>query len=165
MKTLIFIRHAKSSWSDASLTDFERPLNKRGLRDAPFMATLLKAKDIKIDQFIASPANRALTTATYFANAYGQTQSDIVQKKDIYHAHPQEVLDIVYQIDNQIECACVFGHNPSFTSLANMFSSEYIPNLPTCGIVVIESTISEWKNLDRTNSQLKAFYYPKQYFD
>ena len=83
MKTLILVRHAKSNWNDSSISDIDRPLNKRGLRDAPFMGKLLKETGIRVDQFISSPAKRALTTSRYFAAAFGLHDDKDVIIKDL----------------------------------------------------------------------------------
>lgn len=165
MKTVFFIRHAKSSWADMSLSDIKRPLNKRGLRDAPFMSTLLKAKVSQIDLFISSNAVRAFTTATYFANEFGLKKEEIQVEPFIYHTYAPEVLDFINKIDDQHDVICIFGHNPTFTSIANHFSKEYIANVPTCGIVKVESKCTTWQSFSDENSEMAAFYYPKQYFE
>ena len=164
MKTLFFVRHAKSSWADSSLSDIDRPLNDRGLRDAPFMAQLLKGKSIVPDQIITSPANRAFTTSTYFAEALGVKKEEIKVDTRIYEAWPEDILSLVRMLDNDLHTVILFGHNPTLTSLANMFSRTYIPNVPTCGIVKIEAKIDSWTLLNREVAEMSAFYYPKQYF-
>lgn len=164
MKTIYFIRHAKSSWADMSLRDIKRPLNKRGLRDAPFMSKMLKGRGVQLDAIVSSPANRAFTTATYFADAFGIKKSDIIVKKEIYEAYTEEVLDVVRALSDNYKTILVFGHNPSFTSIANIFSDEYIANVPTCGIVKVELDIAAWRDLEAVRGGLTAFYYPKQYF-
>jgi len=165
MKTFYLIRHAKSSWSDMSLRDFDRPLNKRGLRDAPFMSKMLAGKGVQPDAIVSSPANRALTTATFFADELGIQKQGIVQEKKIYEAYPEEVLEVIAELKEDWNTVLIFGHNPTFTTLANDFGEDYISNLPTCGIVKIESTATSWADVDETNSKLVAFYYPKEYFD
>jgi len=165
MKTFYLVRHAKSSWEDMSLRDFDRPLNKRGLRDAPFMSKMLAGKGVKADAIVASPANRAYTTATYFAEAMGIKKKDIIKNKDIYEAYPETVMDIIEALDNEYETVLVFGHNPTFTSLANNFKEDgYLANLPTCGIVKIESKAKKWADVSVKNSELTEFHFPKQYF-
>ncbi len=164
MKTVYFVRHAKSSWDDMSLSDKDRPLNKRGFRDAPFMAEVLKGKGVKADAIVSSPANRAYTTATYFAKSLEIEVDNIIVKEQIYEAYIEEVLDVVKNLDESLTTVLVFGHNPTFTSLANRFSSDYIPNLPTCGIVKIESSSDLWTGFGRDNAKRTAFYYPKLYF-
>ncbi len=165
MKTVFLIRHAKSSWSDSSLSDHDRPLNKRGFRDAPFMAKLLAGKENKPDAIISSTANRAKTTAGYFAEAFGIPVEEIVLTPEIYEAYTRDVLEIIQHLDNKLNVVLFFGHNPTFTSIANIFSQTYIPNLPTCGIVKIQAAINTWSEFNDTTAKQTAFYYPKQYFE
>ena len=162
MKKVYFIRHAKSSWDDPGLSDIERPLNKRGLRDAPFMSKMLKGKNANPDKLISSPANRAFTTATFFAKELNIPEQAIVVRKEIYHAYPEEVLNIIRNLSNSDNVVVLFGHNPCFTSLANQFSKEYIPNVPTCGIVKVEAQVKDWSDFEK-EGKLTAFYFPKQY--
>ena len=164
MKTIYLTRHAKSSWSDPSLRDFDRPLNKRGKRDAPFMANLIKGKGVQPDRIISSPANRAFTTATYFAQALGIEESEIEQRKEIYEAYPEELHNLVTSIDDSLNAVFLFGHNPGFTSYANRYATEYIPNMPTCSIVCLNSSATSWANIDPSNTVVTAFHFPKQYF-
>lgn len=164
MKTLYLIRHAKSSWEDLNMSDINRPLNPRGLRDAPFMAKMLVAKEGKVDLIVSSPANRAFTTATYFAKEMAIPEEAILVQRKIYEAYPEEVLSVIKNLDNQHGSALIFGHNPTFTSLANRFSTDYISNQPTCGIVKLEANIDQWADFDGAQTQRTAFYFPKQYF-
>lgn len=164
MKTVYFIRHAKSSWNDMSLRDHDRPLNKRGLRDAPFMSKLLKGKGVKVDAILTSSANRALTTANYFKQELDLTDQQFLIRKDIYEAWAETVLEEVKNAPSEAETILVFGHNPTFTSIANFYSEEYIPNVPTCGICKIEFDIDSWGELSKSNGKLTGFYFPKQYF-
>lgn len=164
MKTVFFIRHAKSSWEDPSLKDIDRPLNKRGLRDAPFMAKVLRGKGALVDQFISSSANRAYTTATFFAKEFDVPTTEIRTEAVIYHAYAEEVLHLIRTLDDTLNTICIFGHNPTFTSIANTFTEEYIANVPTCGIIKIQANIEHWKDFDKTKAALHGFYYPKQYF-
>jgi len=163
MKTVFFIRHAKSSWEDMSLGDKQRPLNPRGKRDAPFMAKMLKGLGAKVDAIITSSANRANTTANFFAVEFGISKEDMIVRDEIYEAYTEDVLRVVRSLDDHFETVLIFGHNPTFTSLANMFSQDYIPNVPTCGIVKVESESTNWAMFKVENSNRTAFYYPKQY--
>lgn len=161
MKKFILIRHAKSSWSDASLKDFDRPLNDRGIRDAPRMAAKLLELIEKVDLIISSPANRALSTALVFAKSFEINSDNIELKDELYHAYPNEVMQVLHEIDNSHQSVLIFGHNPTFTTIADTFSDKYIDNVPTCGVSIIESTASEWAAIDESNSKLKDFIYPK----
>ncbi len=165
MKTVFFIRHAKSSWADMSLRDVDRPLNNRGLRDAPFMAKMLVGRNEKADLIVSSPANRALTTAKYFAREQGIPDEEIKVDPMIYEAYPESVLQILNGLDDAHQTVFIFGHNPTFTTIANYFTREYIPNVPTCGIVKVESNISSWSEFSKYTGEVTAFYYPKQHFN
>ena len=163
MKTVFFIRHGKSSWDNPSLRDIDRPLNPRGLRDAPFMAKLLRGKGVRPDALISSPANRARTTAGYFADELGIAKEAIEIKREIYEAFTGDLISLIQALPNNIDTVLIFGHNPSFTSLTNMFSSNYIPNVPTCGISQVEANINSWNQFNEQTASLKNFYFPKQF--
>lgn len=164
MKTFYLIRHAKSSWEDMDTKDIDRPLNKRGFRDAPFMAQLLKGKGVKIDRIISSPANRAYTTATYFAEALDIEKDKILVKKEIYEAYTDEMIALIKSLDDAWNSVLLFGHNPSFTSLANQFADTYIVNVPTCGVIRIDAPVNSWAEVTESNARVSEYYFPKQYF-
>jgi phosphohistidine phosphatase len=163
-KTVYFIRHAKSSWKDPSLDDFDRPLNKRGKRDAPFMAQLLRGRVQHLDAIISSPAKRAITTARHFAKAFDIAAADIHERPSIYEAFPEDVLEVIQGLPEAWHTVLVFGHNPAYNSLANMFSQEPIVNVPTCGIFRVNTATGTWADFDRHHGQLTDFHFPKQYF-
>jgi len=163
MKTVYFIRHAKSSWSDFSLSDFDRPLNKRGKRDAPMMAQKLEEIGVRPDAILSSTANRALTTATHFAKALGIARNEIIEAPSIYEAYYSTVLKVVQNQPKEWETLLVFGHNPAFTTIANSFDGDYIDNVPTCGIVKVTADVEKWDDFDEETGKVVAFYYPKQF--
>lgn len=165
MKTVFFVRHAKSSWDNPSLRDIERPLNKRGQRDAPFMGKLLSGKGIKPDRLISSPAKRAFTTAKHFAKAMGIPEEDIDVDKRIYDAYPGDILDIVQELPADYSMVLIFGHNPTFTGVANLFTEDYISNVPTCGIFRVDADVEAWPDFREGKGRLAEYHYPKQYFD
>ena len=161
MRTLYLIRHAKSSWDNPGLRDFNRPLNERGQRDAPLMAALIAKMGIKPDLIVSSPARRAITTAQFFADAMGIADEDIVRNQDIYEAYPQEILRLISELPESAETVFMFGHNPTFTDVANRFSDDFIENIPTCGIVRIESPADSWRSFYEGNARVNAQYFPK----
>lgn len=128
------------------------------------MAKLLKGKLDEVDLIVSSPAKRALTTATYFAEAFGFDNGDIQEEKQLYHAYPEDVLKVLRSLDDEKDVILIFGHNPGYTDLANHFSDDYIDNVPTCGIFKVEAEVDSWSELNRDTAKLTAFYYPKQYF-
>ena len=165
MKTVFFVRYAKSSWDNPSLRDIERPLNKRGQRDAPFMGKLLHGKGIKPDRLISSPANRAFTTAKYFAKALGIREEDILADKRIYDAYPEDILDILQELPGEDSIVLLFGHNPTLTGVANLFTEDYISNVPTCGVFRVDADIDSWPDFREGKGRLTEYHYPKQYLD
>lgn len=163
MKSVLFVRHAKSSWEDLSLRDIDRPLNKRGLKDAPLMGKLLRKKGVSPDRLISSPALRALTTAEFFARELGIAKEEIEIDRRIYDAFPEDLIQLVREIPDDQEVVLIFGHNPTYTSLANLFAMEMIDNIPTCGVFRIDAVIDSWRQFSQEKGRLTAFYYPKQF--
>ncbi len=164
MKSLYLIRHAKSSWDYPELRDIERPLNKRGRRDAPFMGSLLKGKGVRPDLLLSSPATRAYATAVFFAEALDYPPEQIRVAPEIYHGGEGDILALVRALDDTLSTVLLFGHNPVLTGLANRFARTYIPNVPTCGIVQVTSPADRWADFSETDARVVDFAYPKQYF-
>lgn len=162
MRTLFLVRHAKSSWAEPGIRDFDRPLNGRGRNIAPRMAQMLVKEGIKPDLLVSSPAKRALTTAIFFAEAFGIKSEDINQEKDIYEAYPITIHQIISQLPNSSNTVMLFGHNPTFTEIANTYSEEFIENVPTCGVVKIVSTAENWASFHEGNSKVTACFFPKE---
>ena len=163
MKTLYFVRHAKSDWSFPGLSDHDRPLNERGRRDAPKMASKLSALLPQPKLLVSSTALRAYTTATYFANAMNIKLDAIIKKKELYEASEKQIFRVIQQLPEDIDVVMLFGHNPTLTDLANIFASDYIPNIPTCGVFWVQSETKYWSLLDESNSKLCGYLFPKMY--
>ncbi len=164
MKTVFLVRHAKSSWKDTSLDDIDRPLNKRGQRDAPFMGKLLRGRGVVPDRLISSPANRALTTAQHFAKAFGMDKGSVLVEESLYESYPDAIQSLIQGLDGELKTVLLFSHNPTLTTFVNRYASDYIANVPTCGIVQLESRVDQWSDFAPDTAKVKAFYYPKQYF-
>ena len=162
MKTLYIIRHAKSSWDDSNQPDFERPLNKRGTHDAPIMARRLKNKLFKPELFISSPAVRAFTTAKIFAGEYEYPVDKIVTEERIYEAGIRELISVVNTIDDKVQSALLFGHNPGLTSLSNFLGDQAVPEMPTCSIVGLRFNDVRWGEIERFSGECFLFDYPKK---
>ena len=162
MKLLYLVRHAKSSWSNLSLDDIDRPLNKRGKRDAPIMARRIKEQGIVPSLFLSSPAKRALKTCKVFARALDYPKYRIETDMGLYHASENEILEIIRQKNDALDSLIVFGHNPGFTSLANALTGQDIFNVPTCGIVAIAFAESSWSDIGYDRGELRFFDYPKK---
>lgn len=128
------------------------------------MAKLLQKTGVVPDLLLSSPAKRAFTTAGFFAEAFGLDEDQIQKEPRIYDAFPSDIIDIIRSLSSDLESVCVFGHNPTFTSLANMYTDNYIANVPTCGIVEVEAAIEDWSEFSAATAKVVAFHYPKQYF-
>ena len=163
MKTLYLNRHAKSSWDDPSLADFDRPLNKRGKRDAPFMGEVLSKLVPAPDVIYSSPANRALTTAKIIGNAFDYREADIIEDINIYESAVSELLRIVNSTSNEHNSIMMFGHNPTFTMASNFLSDKFIDNIPTCGFVQIDFDVDSWELVEGDRGKLVLFEYPKKH--
>ncbi|TFG98409.1 MAG: histidine phosphatase family protein [Calditrichales bacterium] len=163
MKTLVLIRHAKSSWDHPDLDDFERPLNKRGRRDAPFMGNLLKEKKFSPDLIIASPAVRASDTSRIIADALSYPQSRIQFDESIYEADVSNLSVIIRETQNAVQRLILVGHNPSISFLANLVTPNSASHLPTCAVHWTELGITTWKDFTAGCGRLVHFEYPKKY--
>lgn len=163
MKTLYLCRHAKSSWADLGMEDFDRPLNDRGLRNAPHMAQAFKERGEPVDLIVSSPANRALTTAQFFAKNLKLTAEQFVQNKFIYHAERSTLMRIVQELPDAAQRAMLFGHNPGFSELVQHLCDGGVGDLPTCGLVRIDLPVNEWQLASRDLGTLVWFDYPKRY--
>ena len=162
MKTLYLVRHAKSSWDFPELTDIDRPLNKRGQRNAPEMGERLAKKGILPDLMLTSPAKRAVDTCREIAGKIGYPAEKIVVNKKIYHAYTLELLDIVSAQPNDINSLMLFGHNPGFTGFANKLCHVDIHNIPTSGIFCCTFDIETWEDVDFNGGEFVFFDYPKK---
>jgi len=163
MKTIYLARHAKSSWDNLQLEDFERPLNNRGRRDAPFIGSVLKKLKIKPDAIISSPATRASTTARIIANNISYPLEHIYYNEIIYGASDIELVDLIGSILETTKSAMIVGHNPGLTDLANYLTKENIVNIPTCGVFGVKIDIDNWKKINHNCGKLEFFEYPKKY--
>ncbi len=161
-RDLFIVRHAKSDWS-FSVSDFDRPLNARGFADAPDMAERLSQRDIKPQQLVSSPAKRALTTAQLFAKELKMPVSTIQTDSRIYEAHPDTLVKVINEFDNDYSSIALFGHNPGLTLLANYLAGQQIYDLPTCSVVHIRfEDIDDWALVSGGLGTSVWFSYPKK---
>ncbi len=161
LKTLILIRHAKSSWDNSDLSDFERPLNDRGKKDAPIMADRLHERGIKVDAFISSPAKRAKKTAEQFAKRYKKEGTDLMLKTELYMAGEETFLKLLEKLDDRLDCVAMFSHNPGITDFANSLADVSIDNIPTCGIFAVSIDANKWNKSRDAKKKFLFFDYPK----
>lgn len=161
MKTLILVRHAKSSWANPGLSDFDRPLNDRGLNDAPVMARRLKNQGITIEEYVSSPAKRAKKTAKLFCEEAGAKKEDIIYVDELYHASPQTFTQVVNNMPSKKDAVALFSHNDGITWFANSLTRVQIDNMPTCGIFVVKADVADWKDFMAAPKEFVLFDYPK----
>lgn len=162
MKQLSLLRHAKSSWSNPHLRDFDRPLNERGIRDAPAMANHLKQLNIVPDLIISSAANRAESTARVMAEVLLGDSDQVVSEPALYAASAEELLAQLRMIDNQVGHLMLVAHNPSISELLDYLVDGAGQDMPTCGVAVIELDISGWNKVLPGSGVLNHFVGPKQ---
>ncbi len=164
MKTLILVRHAKASWENEEWADLERPLNERGLSDAPVMAEIVAKKlEPKPELILTSNALRALTTANIFAKTLDKNEDAVSVENGIYDRGTKFIINLLKTQPDDINSIILFGHNPDVTSMATYFLGNYIVSLPTCAVVAIDFDIEQWTEIEDINGKLKFYEYPKKY--
>lgn len=146
MKTIIFIRHAKSSW-EKPISDVDRPLNERGYNDAHHVAEKLTIKKLNIDRVHSSIAKRAKDTANIIAFKLGFKNTDIDYSEKLYDFEGGQVMDYIRSLPDNQNNVIIFGHNPAFTAIINTLGTIKFDNLPTCGVVCIKFNIEIWKEI------------------
>ena len=161
MKRLYLIRHAKSSWRDAGLADFDRPLNKRGKHDVPRMGQRLKALGVLPDLIVSSPAKRAIRTARQIADEIGYDRKAIELNEILYGAVPEDTLAIIRATDAAFESTMIFGHNPMMTGLINQLTDFRIDNVPTCGAFCATFDVEDWSDIREGEGVFVFFEVPK----
>jgi len=161
MKHLLLVRHAKSSWDDFSVKDFDRPLNERGKKDAPLMAKRLLKRDIMIDVFISSPAKRARKTAEAFVKEYKSNKDHLIFLDDLYLAGPSAFADIIKNTNDRYDTIAIFSHNEGITQFANSLTDTRTDNIPTSGIFAVKVKSNHWSDFADAKKDFWFFDYPK----
>ena len=166
MKTLTIVRHAKSSWGDASLDDHERPLNRRGERVAPQVGEALAARIGRPSVILSSTAKRARTTAGIVAAKLGYPEGDIIDEGQIYLASLARLLQVLREIDESHPSAMIFGHVPGVQELTNaLCPAAAISHFPTCAAGIVELDIDHWGEIDSGTGKIREFLIPKELFE
>lgn len=161
MKTLLLMRHAKSSWKDDALPDHDRPLNKRGKHDAPKMGKLLREQDLVPDLILCSTAVRATQTAKAVLDECGG-DAEIHRHPEIYDGGEDDVLEILRALPDEVERVLLIGHNPGLEVLVEMLSAESAA-MPTAAVAHIELDIAHWQKLcEVTCGRLKGYWAPRE---
>ena len=161
MKTLLLMRHAKSSWKDASLPDHQRPLNKRGVRDAPRMGKFLQEQGIALDAILCSTAVRARQTAQGFLQEY-TFEGEVQYFDDLYGADPETIIEVLEHLPEAVEAVMVIGHNPGLDDFLEIVCDE-CGHMPTACIAHIEYRIERWSDLHvATRGDVVHFWTPRE---
>jgi len=165
MKTLILIRHAKSSWDDPGCSDYDRTLNHRGLHDAPVMgrrlAARLKAAGMNLDAFVCSSACRAVQTAELLARSLGFALASMKWSRTLYLASPRSMLEVIRKGPDEVGSMALLAHNPGITELAEALTGVAFGNVPTCGVITLALPIDCWKEAG-TGAELIDFDFPRR---
>ncbi|MEM1405423.1 MAG: histidine phosphatase family protein [Bacteroidota bacterium] len=162
MKRLYLVRHAKSSWDFPELTDHDRPLNKRGKRDAPEMGRRLTEKHILPDLMVSSTALRAMTTCQVIAESIGYPEARIIGDRNVFHAGSGTLLQVVRNTTEKADSLMLFGHNPGFTDFANRLARTNIWNIPTCGVFACTFSVDSWSEIEFGKGMMTFYDYPKK---
>ncbi len=163
MKTLILVRHAKSSWNDQAQRDIDRPLNERGRQDAPLMADNLDKRGTHPQRVLCSPALRTASTAEIFANHLSIPKALIHLERQIYLAGSGHLLQLVRQQDDNIDSIMLVGHNPALTDFFNELCRDArLDNMPTCCVAELSLPVDQWSSLQFGQAELKYIDYPKK---
>jgi phosphohistidine phosphatase len=161
MKTLLLVRHAKSSWDNFSLKDEDRPLNDRGKKNAPEMAKRLRKGKIEIETILTSPAKRAKATAEFFAEEYGIKKNKLIVVPGLYMANRDGFIAAIRNAPQNTAHLAVFSHNNGITEFANLLSETRVDHMPTCSVFAVRCAINSWAEFEVGNNEFYFFDYPK----
>jgi phosphohistidine phosphatase len=159
MKTLFVLRHAKSSWNNPNWSDFERPLNSRGLDAARFIGGLIYKRNLEPQIIISSPAKRAKQTAV-LVKEVAEISKPITFDERIYEASPLTLFNLIREFDEKYESVLIVGHNPGFENLVRMLTGETL-SMPTAALAKINLNIESWRELDAVSNELEFLIRPK----
>jgi len=162
IKTLYLIRHAKSDWKDAKLSDFERGLSRQGKKDLKSMGSYIALAGVEPNLVLSSCALRAQMTVDGIVDRL-EYSGKIHYINELYMEKPKTLLNVITLQDDQYDKMMVVGHNPELTELANIFLKEHIHKLPTLGLIEIQFDIESWEEIHDTQGELGLFIYPNQF--
>ncbi len=159
MKTIYLLRHAKSSWDNESLSDFERPLNERGMNTAPFMGEVMTGRGYVPSLIISSPAMRAKTTAELVIQS-GDFGSQMTLDDRIYEASPNTLRQVASELGDDVGSVMLVGHNPGMEGFIRYLTGLIEP-MPTAALAVIELAIDKWNDIDADSGTIVEIIRPK----
>jgi phosphohistidine phosphatase len=161
MKKLYLIRHAKSSWLEEGVDDFDRPLKGSGIRDAHNTSQWLFQQGFTPNLILSSPATRALHTALIFAKNLHYPYRSIKIKEAIYEAQLEDIFNTIHKIKDKHKSVLLFGHNPTITAFVNHCIDHIIDNVPTTGVACLKFDVEHWADI-KTEAELLFFDFPKR---
>lgn len=161
MKTLCLIRHAKSSWNDEYVEDFERLLNARGLTDAPEMGRRLMQRGFQPSLILSSPAFRAMSTARRIARELAYDTQQIVADSRIYVAPANRLFELIQAMPDDVHTLALVGHNPGMHHLANYLTGVAPDEFPTCAVFAIRFELISWREITPLCGKLLFYDFPK----
>jgi phosphohistidine phosphatase len=161
IKTLILVRHAKSSWDDVALPDKDRPLNDRGKRDAPKMGKRLAKRGANVDLILSSPARRAIKTAKDFADKLDYELKDISVDTRLYPGAVNDLLKIIHNLGKKLNRVMLVGHHPALSQLAHRLSPDIV-HMPTCAVAEFAFKAKLWRDVGKTTLVTVALDFPKK---
>jgi phosphohistidine phosphatase len=169
MKRLTVLRHAKSSWDDPSLDDFNRPLNERGWKAARRIGHALKERKMQFDFALASPAARVRETIDGLIEGYGQPEFEIRFEPRIYDASVGTLLDLIHALPDTVSAPLMIGHNPGFERLIvdlaagdDKLRDRVAGKFPTAAVAVIELTADDWTQVQPGSGRIAELILPKE---
>jgi len=157
MKIIYIVRHAKSSWEYEGIEDIDRPLKRRGIKDAHLMSKFLSKQVSKPDVFVSSSANRALHTAVIFCENFGYPLSNLKIRRQLYSFSDGYLVKTVKALDDSFGSAIIFSHDHGINTFVNKFGNKPIAHVSTCGIVAIQFDEKHWKNIKKGKTILTEF--------
>lgn len=149
MKTLYIVRHAKSSWEYDGVADIDRPLKKRGIKDAHLLSKYLAKNIQKPDVFVTSSANRALHTSIIFCENFGYPMANLKIKRQLYSFSDGYLVKTIKALDDNFDSAIIFSHDHGINTFVNKFGNKPIAHVPTCGVIGIQFDTKHWKSIKK----------------
>lgn len=163
MKTLYLLRHAKSSWQNPDLDDFDRPLLEKGLKRSKLIIDYLHENETKVDLIVSSPAVRALATAEIFARALNYPVDNIRKERKLYFGDSDSFYEQFFDVPKHVNSMMLVGHNPAISTFANQFLEKKIDFLPTSGVVSISFNTDQWEKAGVAKRKVNFVIYPRMF--
>jgi len=161
MKSLLIIRHAKSSRDPSGIGDYERTLEERGVRDAHAIGKYLRESSIRPDYLLSSPAVRAKQTAAIIAEEIGYPLDKIQAEELLYEQSTSKIIACLRNLQNCYSMVMIVGHNPSAQELVNALGNQSFSQIPSCGAVCLDFQVENWTEIDHGKGQVRFFISPE----